>query len=175
MNDNLNDLVNLGDDDEVEQMDDMDGFVSENIDSMRNEDKFIKSEFRHDELFEIGYLAIWSLSSWKLGNGIDKLRDDSDITYWQSDGTLPHFVNIQFHKKVYTPNRITVRAGTHFGDLQDLRTVELDRPCGWIDIQISGDEVLRIKQQFKLNTNYEDDSDEELITFPATESFPVVR
>nr|CAG8514600.1 1729_t:CDS:2 [Entrophospora candida] len=114
MNDNLNDLVNLGDDDEVEQMDDMDGFVSENIDSMRNEDKFIKSEFRHD-------------------------------------------------------------AGTHFGDLQDLRTVELDRPCGWIDIQISGDEVLRIKQQFKLNTNYEDDSDEELITFPATESFPVVR
>ncbi|CAJ0823509.1 13106_t:CDS:2 [Entrophospora sp. SA101] len=164
MNDNLNDLVNLGDDDEVEQMDDMDGFVSENIDSMRNEDKFIKSEFRHDVILLTGSI---------------------------SDGTLPHFVNIQFHKKVfvvqisiwvdykndesYTPNRITVRAGTHFGDLQDLRTVELDRPCGWIDIQISGDEILRIKQQFKLNTNYEDDSDEELITFPATESFPVVR
>ncbi|CAJ0753652.1 12461_t:CDS:2 [Entrophospora sp. SA101] len=114
MNDNLNDLVNLGDDDEVEQMDDMDGFQ----------------------------ISIW----------VDYKNDES-----------------------YTPNRITVRAGTHFGDLQDLRTVELDRPCGWIDIQISGDEILRIKQQFKLNTNYEDDSDEELITFPATESFPVVR
>lgn len=83
---------------------------------------------------EVGNKAIWSLSSCKpgtysivanliiiykkniylnmiLGFGVDQIRDDCIDTYWQSDGQLPHLVNIQFLKKtlginpfnIYTP------------------------------------------------------------------------
>ncbi|ENN83455.1 hypothetical protein YQE_00187, partial [Dendroctonus ponderosae] len=54
--------------------------------------------------------------------GVDQLRDDRADTYWQSDGQLPHLVNIQFQRKTtisdiyiytdykldesYTPSRI---------------------------------------------------------------------
>ena len=48
---------------------------------------------------EIGDLAVWSLSSAKHGNGVQQLRDDSNSTFWQSDGQQPHLVNIQFLKK----------------------------------------------------------------------------
>jgi anaphase-promoting complex subunit 10 len=34
-----------------------------------------------------------------LGFGVDQLRDDCMDTYWQSDGQLPHLVNIQFRRK----------------------------------------------------------------------------
>ncbi|PKK76439.1 anaphase-promoting complex, subunit 10 [Rhizophagus irregularis] len=156
----MNDLNNMPDADDVEE-EEMADIVDdeENSYSQRSgERKIIKSEFKHEELREIGSSAIWSLSSWKHGNGVDKLRDDNFLTYWQSDGTLPHLVNIQFPQKVnvvqislwlnyksdesYTPNKITIRAGTHNGDLQDLRTVELDEPLRWVDIQLSGDEIL---------------------------------
>ncbi|MGH0165235.1 UNVERIFIED_CONTAM: hypothetical protein FKN15_003348 [Acipenser sinensis] len=45
---------------------------------------------------EIGSQAVWSLSSCKPGFGVDQLRDDNLETYWQSDGSQPHLVNIQF-------------------------------------------------------------------------------
>jgi len=48
---------------------------------------------------EVGGEAVWSLSSCKAGFGIDQLRDECTDTYWQSDGQLPHLVNIQFRKK----------------------------------------------------------------------------
>ncbi|XP_061619825.1 anaphase-promoting complex subunit 10 isoform X1 [Phyllopteryx taeniolatus] len=53
---------------------------------------------------EIGSQAVWSLSSCKPGFGVDQLRDDNLETYWQSDGSQPHLVNIQF--------RYEVRSGT---------------------------------------------------------------
>ncbi|KRX10263.1 Galactose-binding domain protein [Pseudocohnilembus persalinus] len=49
---------------------------------------------------EIGDDAVWTLSSAKPGNGVDQLRDDNTNTFWQSDGTQPHYINIQFHKKM---------------------------------------------------------------------------
>ncbi|RHZ76841.1 hypothetical protein Glove_188g31 [Diversispora epigaea] len=156
----MNNLNNVPDTEDAEDIEDMGDIVDddENIFLGRKERKFIRSEFKHEELREIGSSAMWSLSSWKAGNGIENLRDNNVITYWQSDGTLPHFINIQFPKKVlvvqislwldykndesYTPNKITIRAGTNFGDLQDLRTIELEEPDGWIDIQLSGDHTL---------------------------------
>ena len=67
------------------------------------------------------------------GFGVEQLRDDSVETYWQSDGQLPHLVNIQFKRKTtvsdvqvytdfkldesYTPSKISVRCGTNFNDL----------------------------------------------------------
>jgi len=50
---------------------------------------------------EIGHLAVWTVTSAKPGNGVELLRDGSEDTYWQSDGTQPHLVDIQFQKKVH--------------------------------------------------------------------------
>lgn len=52
---------------------------------------------------EIGQLAVWTVTSAKPGNGVEMLRDGREDTYWQSDGTQPHFVNIQFQRKVSMP------------------------------------------------------------------------
>lgn len=49
---------------------------------------------------EIGHMAVWSVTSAKPGNGVELLRDGREDTYWQSDGTQPHLVNVQFQKKV---------------------------------------------------------------------------
>ena len=43
---------------------------------------------------EIGDQGVWTLSSAKAGNGVEQLRDDNTNTFWQSDGTQPHFVNV---------------------------------------------------------------------------------
>eukprot|EP01017_Pseudomicrothorax_dubius_P019436 TRINITY_DN2137_c0_g1_i18.p1 TRINITY_DN2137_c0_g1~~TRINITY_DN2137_c0_g1_i18.p1 ORF type:complete len:186 (-),score=40.00 TRINITY_DN2137_c0_g1_i18:12-569(-) len=96
---------------------------------------------------EIGDEAVWTLSSAKPGNGVDQLRDDNPNTFWQSDGTQPHLVTIQFLKKVriqelaiyldfksdesYTPNKISIRAGINLQDLKEILYVELKEPIGW--------------------------------------------
>lgn len=84
-----------------------------------------------------------------VGFGVDQLRDDRADTYWQSDGQLPHLVNIQFQKKTtisdiyiytdykldesYTPSRISIRVGTHFNDLQEIEVIMLTEPSGmWL-------------------------------------------
>ncbi len=101
---------------------------------------------------EVGGQATWSLSSCKPGFGVDQLRDGSVETYWQSDGQLPHLVNIQFRRKTavsdvavyadfkldesYTPSRISVRCGTNFSDLQEIEVVELQEPSGWERIRL---------------------------------------
>nr|XP_018900999.1 PREDICTED: anaphase-promoting complex subunit 10 [Bemisia tabaci] len=101
---------------------------------------------------EVGCQAIWSLSSCKPGFGVDQLRDDCVDTYWQSDGQLPHLVNVQFRRKTtirdvciytdykmdesYTPSRVSIRAGTNFNDLQEVEVVDLNEPSGWVTIPI---------------------------------------
>uniref|UniRef100_A0A803VJH7 Anaphase-promoting complex subunit 10 n=1 Tax=Ficedula albicollis TaxID=59894 RepID=A0A803VJH7_FICAL len=90
---------------------------------------------------EIGSQAVWSLSSCKPGFGVDQLRDDNLETYWQSDGSQPHLVNIQFRRKTtvktlciyadyksdesYTPSKISVRVGNNFHNLQEIRVAEI--------------------------------------------------
>ncbi|KAM3135652.1 hypothetical protein pb186bvf_012323 [Paramecium bursaria] len=96
---------------------------------------------------EIGDQAIWTLSSAKAGNGVEQIRDDNLNTFWQSDGTQPHYINIQFLKKMriqeisiyldfkqdesYTPNRISIRAGTNIQDVKEVMQVDLKEPYGW--------------------------------------------
>lgn len=104
------------------------------------------------EVREVGSQAVWSLSSCKPGFGVDQLRDNCLDTYWQSDGPQPHLVNIQFRRKTsvqdvcvyadykldesYTPNRISVRAGNHFQDLQEVELIDLNEPNGWVVIPL---------------------------------------
>ena len=62
--------------------------------------QFLSVNYDSDPLKrEIGGEAVWTLSSAKSGNGVDQLRDNSIHTFWQSDGTQPHHVNIQFLRK----------------------------------------------------------------------------
>lgn len=107
---------------------------------------------RAGKVREVGSQAVWSLSSCKPGNGIGQLRDDCMDTYWQSDGQLPHLVNIQFRRKTtvrdiciyfdykidesYCPSRISIRAGTNFNDLQEVEVIELTEPNGWVCIPL---------------------------------------
>ncbi|XP_070540061.1 anaphase-promoting complex subunit 10-like [Ptychodera flava] len=107
---------------------------------------------KQGKIREIGSQAVWSLSSCKPGFGVDQLRDGSLETYWQSDGTQPHLVNIQFRRKTtvdriciyadyksdesYTPNKISVRVGNHFHDLQEIEVLELTEPSGWVTISL---------------------------------------
>ncbi|KAI8807119.1 anaphase-promoting complex, subunit 10/DOC domain-containing protein [Cladochytrium replicatum] len=102
---------------------------------------------------EVGSLAVWSVSTCKIGFGVEQLRDDSIETYWQSDGSQPHLLTIQFPKRMnlvqlslyldykqdesYTPSRIRLRSGTSLQDLQDLQTVDFLKPVGWVDIALN--------------------------------------
>ncbi|XP_030371288.1 anaphase-promoting complex subunit 10 [Scaptodrosophila lebanonensis] len=110
---------------------------------------------------EVGAQAVWSLSSCKPGFGVERLRDNIMDTYWQSDGQLPHLVNIQFHKRTnisqiyiytdykldesYTPSRISIRSGTNFNDLQELQVIDLSEPTGWVQIPIKDGNVKSIR------------------------------
>lgn len=93
-------------------------------------------------------LIAYFYSGWakSKGFGVEQLRDNCMDTYWQSDGQLPHLVNIQFQRKTvinqlyiytdykldesYTPSRISIRSGTHFNDLQEVDVVDLTEPDG---------------------------------------------
>eukprot|EP00736_Rhodelphis_marinus_P007314 Rmarinus@m.12121 len=102
---------------------------------------------------EIGDQGVWTLSTAKPGNGVEHLRDGDMDTYWQSDGHLPHFLNIQFYKKMkiqdvalymdfkrdesYTPSKVSVRIGNDFQDLDELRAVEVEEPTGWVLINLN--------------------------------------
>ncbi len=88
----------------------------------------------------------------RAGFGVDQLRDGTVETYWQSDGQLPHLVNIQFRRKTtvsdvavytdfkldesYTPSKISVRCGTNFNDLQEIEVVDLSEPAGWVVVPL---------------------------------------
>lgn len=101
---------------------------------------------------EIGDLAVWTLSSAKQGNGVDQLRDNQVSTFWQSDGQQPHYINIQFLKKMkvseicmyldfktdesYTPQKIAIRVQNSFEKLQEVQVIEFDEPIGWYSFKL---------------------------------------
>jgi anaphase-promoting complex subunit 10 len=104
---------------------------------------------------ELGDEAVWSISTAKPGNGVEQLRDNNTETYWQSDGSQPHTISIQFLRKVfvsdvclyldynldesYAPKKINIRCGTSFHDLVDVVAIELTDPTGWTIIDLPCD------------------------------------
>jgi anaphase-promoting complex subunit 10 len=108
-------------------------------------------EFIEDR--ELGADAVFTISSAKAGNGVEQLRDNNTDTYWQSDGTFPHLINIQFLRKVcitklcvfldysvdesYTAKKISLAIGSSTHDLMDLFVTELNEPVGWIVIDVT--------------------------------------
>jgi len=100
------------------------------------------------------FATSWSVSSAKPGNGVDLLVDGRNDSFWQSDGSQPHCITLQFQEPVelskvaiacdfrvdesYTPQRITIRVGTRWSDLVTVRTEEVVEPQGWIVIPLGG-------------------------------------
>lgn len=117
---------------------------------------FPMREEKNGLIREVGGIATWSLSSSKSGFGVEQLRDNCTDTYWQSDGPQPHLVNISFTRKItikvvciyvdysldesYTPFRVSVRAGNSYADLQEIEFIEMDKPTGWILIDLRDDD-----------------------------------
>nr|CAB3234785.1 anaphase-promoting complex subunit 10-like [Phallusia mammillata] len=113
----------------------------------------VKELLENEGLKEIGAQAVWSVSSCKQGYGVSLLRDNNLETYWQSDGSQPHMVNIQFRRKTtlhsigiytdyksdesYTPNKLSVRVGNDFNDLHEIEMVEINEPSGWVWIKLN--------------------------------------
>jgi len=104
---------------------------------------------------DVGHLATWTVSSHKPGFDVNCLRDDDPETFWQSDGPQPHYITLQFAKKVpvqklaimlnfaaddsYTPVKLLIKAGTGLYDLQDVKTITMDKPTGWITFDVGTD------------------------------------
>ncbi|KAJ7574477.1 anaphase-promoting complex subunit 10 [Mycena floridula] len=102
---------------------------------------------------DISDRAKWSVSSFKFGFGTECLRDGDPETFWHSDGPQPHFITIEFPRKMaiqklsiylshiqddsYTPSTLAIRAGTGPSDMQDVRIITLDKPDGWITFDVS--------------------------------------
>lgn len=106
----------------------------------------VNNALSYSDTYYVSFIEQYLSNKLFIGFGIDQLRDDCMDTYWQSDGQLPHLVNIQFQRKTmvshiyiytdykldesYTPSRISIRAGTHFNDLQEIEVIELIEPSG---------------------------------------------
>ncbi len=112
---------------------------------------------------ELGVEAVFTISSAKPGNGVEQLRDDNLETYWQSDGTFPHLINIQFLRKVsltkfclyvdhsvdesYTPKKISVNIGTCAHDLIEIVSLDLSDPVGWIILDLTKNSLVSLEDQ----------------------------
>lgn len=149
-----------------------------------------------EKLWEVGAEAIWTLSTAKPGNGIEQLREENLETYWQSDGTQPHLINVQFLKKVtisklsmyldyttdesYTPKKISIRAGTSQHDLSDVATVDLHEPVGWVTVRLTGDNKQDLRthlvqiRMLSMHQNGRDTHIRHVKLFGPRASFPVM-
>ena len=106
---------------------------------------------------EVGDRAVWRVSTAKHGNGVRQLRDHDPETFWQSDGQQPHLVDITFKELTplthvaihlqhdvddsYTPHAMSVRAGTHAGDLADVASMTFESPKGWVVVALHADAI----------------------------------
>ncbi|KAL0223873.1 hypothetical protein P9112_003263 [Eukaryota sp. TZLM1-RC] len=106
---------------------------------------------------EITHLASLAVSSAKALFPPSHLTDGDVETLWQSDGILPHFINITFIRRLcishlaifldpqqdasYSPSQIAIRVGEHPAELRQLLVVsELEHHSGWSSIPLFEDD-----------------------------------
>lgn len=131
-----------------------------------------------EPLRNLSELAVWTVSTAKPGNGVERLLDPSPKTFWQSDGPQPHTISAQFACKVkvsevrlrlwfkedesYTPAIISVLVGSSFHDLRVVRrNKEVVRPTGWLRIPLGKDGVAALGDEDDTSSipSEEDDMD----------------
>ncbi|KAL0241595.1 hypothetical protein GEMRC1_006830 [Eukaryota sp. GEM-RC1] len=102
---------------------------------------------------DITHLTSISVSSVKDPHVHTNLTDPDTSTFWQSDGSLPHFINLCLPRRFfvssisiylspetdasYSPTKIAVRAGEHPAELRQIMIVDdLDLHTGWFTISL---------------------------------------
>ncbi|KAJ1967800.1 hypothetical protein IWQ62_001632 [Dispira parvispora] len=106
-----------------------------------------------NQCVEVGDNAQWVLSSARMDSGVTQLRDSNFETYWQSDGVQPHTITLYFstvtelkwlalyldyeHDESYTPQRVTVHAGTTLASLNLVTRQEFSEPQGWVYLDLA--------------------------------------
>ncbi|AET38306.1 anaphase promoting complex subunit DOC1 Ecym_2591 [Eremothecium cymbalariae DBVPG len=97
---------------------------------------------------DITSLAYWKPSSFKAGYPIENALDDNPGTFWQSDGSQPHTIDVFFSKRVdiiqlamyfslfidesYTSETIRLYAGHSPSDATYYKTLEVRNVNGWV-------------------------------------------
>ncbi len=83
---------------------------------------------------------------------MEQLRDDNISTFWQSDGQQPHYIIIQFLRKIrineiwlyldyktdesYTPNKISIKIENSFSEMIEIKVIEFEEPIGWFKVTL---------------------------------------
>lgn len=134
-----------------------------------------------EPLRDLSELAVWTVSTAKPGNGVERLLDPSPKTFWQSDGPQPHTISAQFACKVkvsevrlrlwfkedesYTPAIISVLVGSSFHDLRVVRrNKEVVRPTGWLRIPLGKESVAALGDEDDTSSIPSQDDDMETMS-----------
>lgn len=131
----------------------------------------------------ISHLAFWKASSHKADNPIEQALDDNPNTFWQSDGSQPHFIDVRFSKRVeiiqlaiyfslfidesYTPEIINLYAGNNLSDATFYKTIEVRNVNGWVIFTFEDnrpwDKLLKCHfLRLEITTNHENGKDTHL-------------
>ncbi|GMM50834.1 anaphase promoting complex subunit [Starmerella bacillaris] len=114
-------------------------------------DLIYPSSIKHNQV-DVSHLGKWYLSSSQSKNDVKNLLDNCPDTYWQTDGDLPHVVEIQFSKLVavkcvalfkfatvdesYTPSLIKVEAGFGKNRLHRVNSFQIPFTDGWVYMRL---------------------------------------
>ncbi|CDU23311.1 related to anaphase promoting complex subunit 10 [Sporisorium scitamineum] len=120
----------------------------------------------------------WTLSSYKPGSGVVELRSSDLTKLWQSDGSQPHLINIQFARRTcvthlsifldvkqddsYTPTKIAIKAGTNYHDLMLVRQRTFDAPQGWKHFSMTPGSVDAATNEEDAEERGEDEEDDDV-------------
>lgn len=104
--------------------------------------------FDYENMTDVGHLAHWKASSFKSGNPIENALDDDPDTFWQSDGTQPHQIEVFFSKRTsiiqlmlyfslvadesYTPRFVSIYVGHSPSDALFYKSLEVRNVNGWV-------------------------------------------
>ncbi|AMD22665.1 HHL105Wp [Eremothecium sinecaudum] len=131
---------------------------------------------------DITSLAFWKPSSFKAGYPIENALDDNPSTFWQSDGSQPHTIDVLFSKRVdiiqlamyfslfvdesYTSETIRLYAGHSPSDATYYKTLEVRNVNGWVKFTFEdnrADGLLKCQfLRIEVVTNHENGKDTHL-------------
>ncbi|EPR79394.1 Anaphase-promoting complex subunit 10 [Spraguea lophii 42_110] len=93
------------------------------------------------------------LSSFKKNYGLEQLLSKDESTYWYTDGSLPHYIEISFRKRTYveyvqilfsfskddsyTPDYFEVLVGDTKDTLQKYKSITMVEPEGYTLVNIN--------------------------------------
>lgn len=139
--------------------------------------------FDYENMTDVSRLAHWKASSSKPGNPIENALDDDHETFWQSDGSQPHQIEVYFSKRMsivqlmlyfsliadesYTPRFICIYAGHSPSDALFYKTLEVRNVNGWVSLTFEDsrphDKLLKCQYlKFVFPANHENGKDTHL-------------